>query len=64
MKTPVPRGAARSPARRHCDRSTRKLARLRHGYGGLKQVRALFSGHTADARRGTKDSNQKYRTRF
>jgi hypothetical protein len=42
------------PARRRHGRSTRKLVRLRFGYGGLRQVRVLLSGRIADARRGTK----------
>ena len=42
------------PARRRHGRSTRKLARLRLGYNGRKQVRVLLPGRIADARRGTK----------
>ena len=30
------------PARRRCGRSTRKLARLRLGYGGLRQSARFF----------------------
>jgi hypothetical protein len=42
------------PARRRHGRSTRKLARRRQA----QTVRALISARNADARRGTKGSNQ------
>jgi hypothetical protein len=50
-KAPVSRGASHSPARRRCDRSTRKLTLLSAGF---RQVRVLSSGRIDDARHETK----------
>jgi hypothetical protein len=52
-----------NPARRRRDRSMRKLARLRQGYGGTQTVRTLFMVHPTDAWRGTK-GNTKPKTVF
>jgi hypothetical protein len=41
-KMPVSRGVSHFPARRRRGRSVRKLARLRFGFGGLRQSARLF----------------------